>query len=69
MKNSAVLAAFCNQFPQIKPENITVYSTSSGFAGGVLQYEFDVTVLQDDDEFRKYRFKCSLAEIKPNENW
>lgn len=64
MKNSAVLAAICNQFPEIKPENISVFSTSSsGFAGGVIQYEFNVMVLQNNDEFKKYQFKCSLAEI------
>lgn len=64
MKNSAVLAAICNQFPQVNPENISVCSLSSSFSGGVLEYEFAVMVLQEDkDEFKNYRFKCSLKEI------
>lgn len=69
MKNSSVLAAVCNQFPEINPKNISVFSVSSGFSAGVVQYEFNVMVLQDNDEFRKYCFKCSLSEIKTNENW
>lgn len=63
MKNSAVLAAVCNQFPEINPDNISVCSLSSGLSGDAIEYEFAVMVLQDNDEFKKYQFKCSLKEI------
>lgn len=63
MKNSAVLAAICNQFPEIKSDNISVCSLSSGLSDGAVEYEFAVMVLQDNDEFKKYQFKCSLKEI------
>lgn len=64
MKNSAVLAAICKQFPKIKPENISVCSLSSWVSDGALEYEFAVMVLQEDkDEFKNYWFKCSLKEI------
>lgn len=63
MKNSAVLAAIYKQFPEIKPDNISVCYLSSGVSDGAVEYEFAVMVLQDNDEFKKYQFKCSLKEI------
>jgi hypothetical protein len=61
MKNSAVHAAICNQFPNTNVSVAFIVSTSTT---SETEYEFEVAVINPEtDEVRNFIFKCSLTEV------
>lgn len=59
MKNSAVHAMISNQFPTVKPHDISVkFNIAIGN-----EYEYDVSLI-DDDEYRKFNVKVTCTELE-----